>query len=307
MPLAGAKEDAVLSQTVREFGGAFSKSSRFGSLKATAPGPKYDVDAALSKEAIVGHTQAPRMVPRLVQNPKTTYSNDIWKGHSNPYAERGGYLVGSNRETTGEKAVYIEHAEHLGPAAYNTYDKSEKLTKVNSNRPVFAKSKRFMAVDKLTVTKELCEMQKGMGSPGPHLYPPKGLIDFTKHSSESHVFGSGSQKDGGRHSMQRHFLNTRVQGEFIYPCVPASGTMVSPNNYAPKPERIENTAPRPILGKADRFKPTMLLAPYTKKDEVPLMGLRSPGPAKYSGQTGLEVEHNGKHRASAAGADKWCP
>jgi hypothetical protein len=306
---ASTKEDRVLSQTVREFGGAFSKSSRFSTVKSLTPGPKYDLSCE-TKEQVLGHIRGPRIQPRLVQNPQTKYDNDIWKAHSNPYAERSGFMMGSNRETTGDKVVFTDFCERNGPAAYNT-DPASRLTRNNATRTVFGKSRRFLPVDKLTITAALFEQNKCMGSPGPHLLPGKGLIDFTKHSPESYTFGSGAPaKTGGKSSIDRKFINTEVKDDMLYHKDAGSGPAVSSHNYVPKPEVVEEHCSRPVFSKAHRFDPAMKLAPYTKHDEIPLQGHgeRSPGPSKYNPVHGLETSSGGKHRMSQSiAAGNWCP
>lgn len=289
------KEDSALSCTVREFGGGFSKSSRFSKSENGVVGPKYEL-----KEK--DHVHSLRMEKPCGVNKFSKYGENPRKAFSNPYNGRSGYLLGSNAESTGFRTVIKDIADQIGPVAVipGNFGKPV-ITRNFAPRMVFGREKKFLAVDKLTITKEMLEMNKCMGSPGPKYQPKYGLIDYTKHSPISTTFGSGSLKNSGAQSIERKFMYTDVRGDFLYEKESATGPAVSSHNYTPKVAITEDdTAFRQAgFNKADRFRPTEFLAPHTKDFEIPLVNLGSPGPQHYSIKSGVEVAANGAHRMSS--------
>lgn len=253
-------------------GGGFSKAGRFQSHSKSniVPGPDYDL-GSFTDDKIRGP------VYTKIDRPNLTVM-ELSKTLPHPNKDRTSFMIGTIKN---DMAYTSSVSTQIGPAAYAP---DMSVVKHTYPRNAFGKDPRFQALTKQYLNKELNTINYCTAGPGPKYLVDKANIDLDTPIAPSYSFRSKGDNVSDRSS----FLSKSMK------------VGVGPSKYSPNLNVVTNTVPRPILGRADRFKPVDKLYMGHKyvKDKA---GLHSPGPKYYS----TVGEINASLHPGIAG--KWTP
>ena len=200
--------------------------------------------------------------------------------------------------TTKHDMAYMSAiSSQMGPAAYSP---DIRVIKHTYPRNKFGQNPRFQSLTKQYLNKELNTINFCTASPGPKYLSKVSNTDLDTRKPAAYSFGSKGDNVSDRGS----FLTSTIKGGFLYRAKPATSCTVNgvgPSNYTPNIATINQTAPRPQWGKADRFKPVAKIY-VSSKHSRSKVGQNSPGPCYFPTNSNL-----GKVKIGVSVAGKWCP
>lgn len=277
--------------------GGFGKQQRFFEAVTTSqqtPGPNYTLPSFLGDHAMsplykggVDGAEEKKEGTDGAQSPSKSL------GIPHPGKDRTAWMIGV---TKNDLAYYSDIAGDMGPAHYTP---NPSFVKHTSPRTMFEKNERFQGIASRYMGKEFAESSFCLNSPGPKYKPDRTHLDLKTQSAPRYSFGG----KGIQH--RASFLNASIKNGYMYAARPATcdkQSNVSPANYEPKNSLTSMTSPRPVWGKADRFKDYNHRFISEKHNKT--MATASPGPMYYPTNNNVGSP---RKKAGTVPAGKWCP